>query len=153
MSEHTCLPPAYPQLDALVRELTHASQLSTANLAQVLQIQRTTTTQQRTPTAAATASSLRHLRDLRERKQVFTFVKVLFKYLEKSKAVRLHMRAKKVIAECIRENRVGNPSYMPLGDAIEQRLYQTVGDRHWSRAKACFSVYCTKKHDRSLASL
>ena len=119
--------------EALIQELQHASQISAANIAQVLQLQTTSTAPR----------SSRNLTLLVERHQLVVFVKVLFKYLEKSKATSLRMRAKKVIADCIRENRAGTPA--PLADVIKQRLYRSLGERHWYRANACYVAYCTKR--------
>lgn len=88
--------------------------------------------------------SLSTRRPLTERERFVVFVKILFKSLEHSDP-RLRPRAKAVVTECTRRNRLGDANYMPLQPAVEIRLRRTVGEVHWERAQAYYQQYCVRK--------
>lgn len=66
--------------------------------------------------------------------EVALFVKVLFLYLKHSGEPQLLADVKCVVRECLRQNRCGDPAYVPLSGMTLDRLYRAVGPRHWSRA-------------------
>lgn len=76
-----------------------------------------------------------------ERKMCFAFIKVLLKYLEKTQDDSLRQKAKAVIIECTIRNRNGDSNYLCLQGALERRLQQSLGPRHWSRAQVCFQRF------------
>ena len=80
-----------------------------------------------------------------DRNKFVLFIKIFFKYIEKTKMESIRRRAKAIIAECTYRNRQRDPEYMPLQDAIERRLRQCVGEIHWSRAQRCYEVYCARR--------
>mmetsp|Transcript_17364 Transcript_17364/g.32946 ORF Transcript_17364/g.32946 Transcript_17364/m.32946 type:complete len:127 (-) Transcript_17364:59-439(-) len=80
-----------------------------------------------------------------DRQKFLLFIKIFFKYIEKTKMESIRRRAKVIIAECTYRNRHGDPEYMPLQDAIERRLRECVGEIHWSRARRCYEVYCARR--------
>lgn len=88
------------------------------------------------------------LRRYNEREEFFIFVKILFRLMAKSNKKngqtsedKLRQRAKSVVSECTRRNRLGDTDYVPLVDAIEQRLRPTVGERNWALAKTYLYYY------------
>ena len=80
-----------------------------------------------------------------DRTNFVLFIKIFFKYIEKTNMESIRRRVKAIIAECTYRNRHGDPEYIPLQDAIETRLRQCVGEIHWSRAQRCYDVYCARK--------
>jgi hypothetical protein len=84
-------------------------------------------------------------RDLTEQERFLIFVKILFKCLEKSDDPRLKPRAKAVVTECTRGNRMGDVNYMPLQDAVERRLRRHVGESYWTRAKLYYDQYMLRR--------
>ena len=75
-----------------------------------------------------------------ERKRFLMFVQVLFKYLNKHEPMAL-LPAKRIIADCTRRNRLGDPVCMPLTTSIEKRLRLVVGESHWNKANGYLSHY------------
>jgi len=80
-----------------------------------------------------------------DRQKFLLFIKIFFKYIEKTKMESIRRRAKAIIAECTYRNRQGDPEYMPLQDSIERRLRECVGEIHWSRALRCYEVFCARR--------
>ena len=80
-----------------------------------------------------------------DRNKFLLFIKIFFKYIEKTKMESIRRQAKAIVAECTYRNRQGDPEYMPLQDAIETRLRHCVGEIHWSRAQRCYDVYCARR--------
>mmetsp|Transcript_28648 Transcript_28648/g.42404 ORF Transcript_28648/g.42404 Transcript_28648/m.42404 type:complete len:148 (+) Transcript_28648:206-649(+) len=81
-------------------------------------------------------SKLREARQqrLKWRMNLFVFVQILLKYLEKVDP-KLSLCAKTALQECHRKNKDGDPAYKSLATAIQLRLRQTVGELHWTRAE------------------
>ena len=92
-------------------------------------------------------------RMLSEREQFVVFVKILFKCIEQSDDQNLRLKAKAIVNECTRRNRMGDSNYTPLQDAVERRLKKIVGELYWARAKLSFDHYCRSKGLRSLAAV
>jgi hypothetical protein len=78
-----------------------------------------------------------------DREQFLLFVKILFKCLDRSDK-NLRQKAKAIVSECTRRNRLGDSKYTPLSEAVERRLRLIVGEPYWSRAKAYTDYYCRK---------
>jgi len=90
-------------------------------------------------------TSTGHRRSLTEREKFLIFVKILFKFLDQTADPRLKPRAKAVVTECTRRNRLGDSEYTPLQDAVERRLRHSVGEFYWTRAKLYFDSYCQRR--------
>ena len=84
-------------------------------------------------------------RHLNEREKFLLFIKILFRYLDRTDNPRLIQKAKLVVAECTRRNRMGDLNYTPLQSAVEARLRGTIGIEHWTRAKMYCDYYCQTK--------
>lgn len=137
MDETSLMPSANPQRESLVMELTQASRLSAANIANILQIPPITPfTSRRTLDTA-----YHHLTD---RHHFFIFVTVLLKYLEKSKEALLRQRVKIIIADRLRAARQGQANSKPLVEVLKRRLCRAVGEWHWARANICYEAFYAK---------
>lgn len=95
-------------------------------------------------------------RRFNEREEFFIFVKILFRFLEKhaadddddagtSNSNRLRQRAKAVVSECTRRNRMGETDYIPLTEAVERRLRPTVGEHYWTLAKDQLDLFMQQR--------
>jgi hypothetical protein len=69
------------------------------------------------------------------------FINVLLKYLESSASPELARQAKLVVKVCIRRNRMQDPNFVPLTQAIAIHVHDCIGTLHWSRANNAFQVY------------
>jgi hypothetical protein len=81
------------------------------------------------------------------------FVKILLKHLEKSDEVLLHRRCKAILADCLKNNRQGNPEFIPLHEAAEARLLPAVGPRHWNRAVQYLNLYLKQLHQQQFLQM
>jgi hypothetical protein len=77
---------------------------------------------------------------LDERAKFLLLIKILLRYL--SRHPELQQRAKRVVAECTRRNRMGEANYRPLKQAVETHLRFVVGNKLWTRAKRYCDYYC-----------
>ena len=68
------------------------------------------------------------------RERFLIFIKILFKRLDQGSEPPVQQRAKKIVAECTRRNRLRDPQFSPLMEAVEKRLRRFVGEMHWRRA-------------------
>jgi hypothetical protein len=102
--------------------------------------------QQRTRTALAN-------RVLGERELFLIFIKILFKCIERCSDGRLRLRAKAIVTECTRRNRMGDSNFSPLQDAVETRLRDVVGDTYWNQAKVYTGYYCQQKGIKTAVSV
>eukprot|EP00934_Nitzschia_sp_Nitz4_P008730 Nitzschia sp. Nitz4//scaffold77_size91520//58861//59454//NITZ4_004897-RA/size91520-processed-gene-0.114-mRNA-1//-1//CDS//3329558012//8720//frame0 len=68
------------------------------------------------------------------RAKFLVLLNLLFKSLDQAGKPALSEKAKKLVAECTRRNRLGDPKFTPLMDVMERRLHRLVGDAHWSEA-------------------
>lgn len=80
-----------------------------------------------------------------ERERFLLFVKVLFRYLEKTNNHRMRQRAKTIVSECTRRNRMGDMNYSPLKEAVENRLKDVLGEEFWARIQEYFEYICQSK--------
>jgi len=96
-----------------------------------------------TTTAATAAATLSPLAASRE--QFLIFIKILFKILDQTNEIHTRNRAKKLVAECTRKNRSGDPRYTPLMEAVEKRLRLFVGEAHWRKAMMLLRHYYLKQ--------
>jgi hypothetical protein len=88
-------------------------------------------------------------RVLGERELFLIFIKILFKCIERCSNGRLRQRAKAIVTECTRRNRMGDSEFSPLQDAVEARLKDIVGDTYWNQAKVYTGYYCQQKGIRT----
>ena len=86
--------------------------------------------------SAGVASSL----EVQQKKRFLIFIKILFKALDQCEP-EIKERAKAVVSDCTRRNRLGDPDYMPLMDAVDRRLRGQVGEVHWRRAHMYMQHY------------
>ena len=75
------------------------------------------------------------------------FIKIAFQYLDQIDNPSLLLRAKYIVAECTRRNRQGDVDYMPLQQAIQDRLQCALGKHHWAHVQGQYHVYC-QQHRR-----
>jgi hypothetical protein len=92
-------------------------------------------------------------RMLGERELFLIFIKILFKCIERSSNGRLRLRAKAIVTECTRRNRMGDSNFSPLQGAVEIRLKEIVGDMFWNQAKVYTGYYCQQKGIRTVVSV
>jgi hypothetical protein len=79
------------------------------------------------------------------RERFLIFIKILFKCLDQGNEPTVQQRAKKIIAECTRRNRLGDPQFSPLMEAVEKRLRGFVGEVHWRRAMLLLHHFSAKR--------
>lgn len=82
-----------------------------------------------------------------QKKRFLLFIKILFKSLEQASELETRDKAKQIIADCTRRNRLGDPAFMPLMDAVDQRLRGHVGETHWRRAHVYMQLYIKRGGD------
>jgi hypothetical protein len=70
----------------------------------------------------------------KEREHFLIFIKILFKCLDQANNPQMRDRAKKIVAECTKRNRQGDPKFHPLMQAVELRLRGFVGEQLWRRS-------------------
>lgn len=100
--------------------------------------------------ATADLQVVKRPQKLTERQIFFFFVRILFRILGGDN--RMRQRAKAVVAECTKRNRLGDSNYTPLMDSIERRLRPTVGEHCWIRAKDCLH-HCMRRRGISASSI
>lgn len=69
------------------------------------------------------------------------YINALFQYLEISSSPDLVREAKRVVRECTRRNRMGDPTFSPLIRAVVCKVRRCIGEAHWARANVFFRVY------------
>jgi hypothetical protein len=95
------------------------------------------------PVIKRRSHTLTFCRNLTEREQFLIFVKILFKFLDADQNLR--QRAKAIVSECTRRNRLGDTEFSPLQEAVERRLRLIVGDIYWTRAILYMDHYCRQR--------
>jgi hypothetical protein len=89
-------------------------------------------------------------RETIQRKQFLLFIKILFRSLDQSEdSSETIAIARGVVADCTRRNRLGDPDYRPLMDAVDKRLRRHVGETHWKRAHLYLHHYIRQEEARS----
>jgi hypothetical protein len=99
---------------------------------------------QRSPTTPNNRTMMMPIlsQDNSQKKRFAVFVKILFKELGRSEdRAELREMAKTIVLDCTRRNRLGDPAYRPLMDAIDRRLRRHVGESHWRRAHLYLQHY------------
>jgi hypothetical protein len=74
----------------------------------------------------------------RKRVKFVLFIDTLLRCLEVYASPELKLQAKRVISECTRLNRLGNPNFSPLMRSITLHLRDLVGDVLWAQAHKDF---------------
>lgn len=77
------------------------------------------------------------------RENFLVFTRILFKCLSDHPSPEVRIEAKRTIMDCTKRNRMGDPGYHPLIDAIETRLRHVIGDIHWKKALEYLDHYMT----------
>lgn len=90
-----------------------------------------------TPTSAIEGQKCQSAMRMMKRLDLFLFIRVLLKYLEKENPD-LRIRCTKVIRSCKEKQKQGDPSCASLAVAIRTTLKKTVGEKHWVAATACY---------------
>jgi hypothetical protein len=82
----------------------------------------------------------------RSQRQMFLiFIKILFKCLDQqANRPEVRDKAKKIVALCTQRNRMGDPAFTPLMEAVEKRLRGFVGEVLWRRALLLLNHYLSK---------
>jgi hypothetical protein len=84
-----------------------------------------------------------------QKKRFLLFIKILFKSLDESEEnSELRENAKSIISDCTRRNRLGDPDYDPLMDAVDRRLRRHVGEIHWRKAHVYMQHYIRREAAR-----
>lgn len=92
------------------------------------------------------SSSSRQMSEtLLQKKRFLLFVKILFMSLEQSADSETREKAMDIISDCTRRNRLGDPAFSPLMDAVDQRLRGNVGESHWRRAHGYMEHYLRRQ--------
>ena len=81
--------------------------------------------------------------EVQQKKRFLLFIKILFKSLGREETETREV-AKTIVADCTRRNRLGDPQYVPLMDAIDRRLRRHVGEVHWRRAHMYMQHYMSR---------
>jgi hypothetical protein len=79
-----------------------------------------------------------------QKKRFLLFIKILFKSLDNA-SPDVRDTAKTIVSDCTRRNRLGDPDYTPLMDAIDRRLRGHVGEVRWRRAHMYMQHYMKKE--------
>ena len=83
------------------------------------------------------------------RARFLVFIKILFKSLDNTNEHELRDRAKRIVAECTRRNRLGDPLFSPLVEAVERRLRRVVGEAHWRKASLLLRHFSAKQNGKA----
>ena len=96
--------------------------------------------------SVSSSCSTKGLGFLNPRQRFLLFIKILFKCLAQAdEPDEVLQKSKRIVAECTRKNRQGDPTYTPLMDAVECRLREYVGETHWRRSLLLMRHYIMKK--------
>jgi hypothetical protein len=87
----------------------------------------------------------RPLSEAEQKRRFLLFIKILFKALDQAGNCETRERAKVIVSDCTRQNRLGDPNYTPLMDAIDRRLRDQVGEVHWRRANIYMQHYMNRE--------
>ena len=87
------------------------------------------------------------------RENFLVFTRMLFKCLSDHPSSEVRTEAKRAIMDCTRRNRMGDPGYHPLIDAIEARLRHIIGDIHWKKALEYLDHYMTHRRIGGVSAL
>ena len=80
----------------------------------------------------------------KQRAKFYLFIHALFEYLKISSPY-LVRQAKRVVMECTKRNRMGDPNFSPLTPALVFNVRRCIGEMHWFRANSFFRVYVRKQ--------
>jgi hypothetical protein len=88
-----------------------------------------------------------------QKRRFALFVKILFKQLQQSQesSPELCEMARTIVLDCTRRNRLNDPDYIPLMDAVDRRLRRHVGEAHWRKAHLYMQQYMTREECRNKA--
>eukprot|EP00980_Cylindrotheca_fusiformis_P003872 scaffold858_cov123-Cylindrotheca_fusiformis.AAC.48 len=104
--------------------------------------------QQRQPVSSppAVRSAALSIEDIRQRRERFLiFVKILFKCLADGNDAVVCEKAKRIVRECTRKNRMGDPKFASLFEATSSRLRSAVGESLWRRSVLLLHHFMAKR--------
>ena len=87
-----------------------------------------------------------------ERNNFLLFIKILFKTLEQSQEPETRSKAQRIVLECKRRSKQGDPKFNPLMEACERRLRVFVGEAVWRRAHLFLHHAITRGHSTPLVA-
>lgn len=102
-----------------------------------------------TQSTTSTLSTVSSLAANNPRTRFLVFIKILFKCLDQANEPEFRDRAKEIVAECTRRNRMGDPKFTPLVEAVEKRLRAFVGETHWKKASILLRAFAAKQSECS----
>ena len=105
-------------------------------------VRRTPSAAEAPPPAAPSASSNPVVV---ERENFLVFIKILFKILEEAHEPQTKARAQRIVVECRRRSRSGDPNYNPMMDVLEKHLRGFVGETKWRKAHLFLHHYIHKR--------
>ena len=99
-----------------------------------------------------------HSSDYDRRVEFALFLKIIIKCLEKSEQFFLLHQARLVVMTCTRGQKMGDPSFSPLSDAIEMRLKKLISEDKnnkdvWRKAKNYTDIYLTRPRIQDAAAI
>jgi len=100
-----------------------------------------------TQSSTSTLSTVSSLAATNHRARFLVFIKILFKCLDQANEPEIRDRAKEIVAECTRRNRMGDPKFTPLVEAVEKRLRVFVGEAHWKKASILLRAFAAKQSE------
>ena len=86
--------------------------------------------------------------NLSEQERFLLFIKIVMKLTANNPAMK--SRAKAIVSECTRRNRMGDLDFTPLQEAVERRLKLGLGEQLFTRARLFFDAYCERSGIRPL---
>lgn len=102
-----------------------------------------------TQSTSSTLSTVSSLAANNHRARFLVFIKILFKCLDQANEPDIRDRAKEIVAECTRRNRMGDPKFTPLVEAVEKRLRVFVGEMHWKKASILLRTFAARQSECS----
>lgn len=76
-------------------------------------------------------------KSIQMKRRFVLFIKILMKNLQHTGDTETLAKARFIVFDCTRRNRLGDPKYSPLMDAICRRLRTELGEWHWYQAHLC----------------
>lgn len=89
---------------------------------------------------------------VQERENFLLFIKILFKILAEAGDPGVRTHAQRIVLECQRRSRQGDPNFIPLVQATEQRLRVIVGEAKWRRAHLFLHHYNSTRSNGATAA-
>jgi hypothetical protein len=88
------------------------------------------------------SQKMNRLKDLTENQKFLIFMKVMFNFLQQHEEHASLRRAKNIVNECTKRNRMGDENYMPLQESVTVRLRSVVGELYWNLTRDYLGYGC-----------